>query len=342
MAKKKKSPAWKTDPTSFWHPNTHTGLLIICSLAILVAAAIFAFCFSIDRDYITAPYKVEVEAKLVDITEGKQEKWEYVESKEEAPNPNLRATRTYTESVYTYHWKYDINDRSHIWKTSESSGSSHKIGDTQTMRFWSTDGVDYHRSWSGGVNNLFMFLSAAVIVAALYIIIRIVIIKIIMSRETRQKKKAAEKPVLDLRKYDGKSVRITDPDGTCFEGIGDYCHEEYCEHEYGRNEPCLKVVNFLFYRNDIKKIEVLEDHGGPYGCFSAPYGKIEELNYQDGIDLIWEELYCEEDVHVLRMLNCIADKEPSPSEELKSVLRELLAMELSPECRDTINELLQR
>lgn len=89
---KKKGPAWKTDPNSFWHPNTHAGVLIICSIVILVAAAVFAFCFSIDRDYITAPYKTEVEAKLVKITEGKQTRWEYAESKEEARNPNLRAT----------------------------------------------------------------------------------------------------------------------------------------------------------------------------------------------------------------------------------------------------------
>lgn len=339
---KKKGPAWKTDPNSFWHPNTHTGVLIICSVVIFAAAAIFAFCFSIARDYITAPYKTEVEATLVNITKGTQKRWEYTESKEEARNPNLRTTRTYTETVYTYHWKYDINDKSHIWKTTENSGTLFTVGDTQTMRFWSTDGVEYHRSWSGVVNYVFMFLSAAVILAALYVIVRVLIIKIILKKEDHQRVKEAKKPAPDLRSYDGKCVRITDRDGIGFEGICDYSNEEFCEHAYGRNEPGLKIANFIFYRDDIKKIESLENHRGPYGCFSAPYGKIEELNFQEGMDCIWEELYCEEDVHVLRMLNCIDALEPSPSEELKEVLRDLLKHNLSQECRDKINALLQR
>lgn len=110
---------------------------------------------------------------------------------------------------------------------------------------------------------------------------------------------------MELSQYDGKCVRITDPNGDVFDGICSYSNEAFCEHEYGRNEECLKIVNFLFFSSDIKSVESLERHAGPYGKFLDPYGKLEELTVEDGIDSIRDVLFSEENEHVLRLLNCL-------------------------------------
>ena len=52
-------------------------------------------------------------------------------------------------------------------------------------------------------------------------------------------------------------------------------------------------------------MESLEDHTGPWGKFSGPWGTLEEMSAEDGIDGICEILFCEEAEHVLRMLNCL-------------------------------------
>ena len=102
----KNRPAWKTDPNSFFHPNTHTAFLIVCPIVIAIAAGVFALCFSFTYDFLTAPYHIKTEARLDKITSGVTEKWEYIEGKDEARNPNQRTTRTYQESVYSYHWTF--------------------------------------------------------------------------------------------------------------------------------------------------------------------------------------------------------------------------------------------
>lgn len=143
---------------------------------------------------------------------------------------------------------------------------------------------------------------------------------------------------MDLRKYDGKRVQITMPDGMKFEGISDYCSDEYCESEYGRAEDALQVVNFLFCRSDIWAIRDLEEHPGPYDGFTAPFGRIEEWNVRDGIDAIRDHLTCEEDIHVLRMLRCLEDRKnrkmPFPDrEQIPDALREALSFIEDPEVR---------
>ena len=90
----KNRPAWKTDPNSFFHPNTHTAFLIVCPIVIAIAAGVFALCFSFTYDFLTAPYHIKTEARLDKITSGVTEKWEYIEGKDEARNPNQRATNT--------------------------------------------------------------------------------------------------------------------------------------------------------------------------------------------------------------------------------------------------------
>ena len=110
---------------------------------------------------------------------------------------------------------------------------------------------------------------------------------------------------MDIRKYDGQCVRIKDFSGEVFEGICSYNNPEYDEHEFGRNEECLEILSFLFFKSDIDEIESLEGHDGPYGKFSGPYGKLEEMTVQDGIDSIEDALFCEENEHIIRMLRCL-------------------------------------
>lgn len=108
-----------------------------------------------------------------------------------------------------------------------------------------------------------------------------------------------------LKQFDGQCVSITDANGDVFDGYCSYNSDEYNEHEFGRREEGLEIVNFLFYRSDIKTIESLEVHKGPYGKFLDPFGTLEEKNVQDGFDSILNVLFCGNTDHVLRMLRCL-------------------------------------
>ena len=342
---KTKQPKWMTDESCFWHPKNRLTFLIAGIVVMLIGAAVFAFCFSIAFDYMTAPYKEEVEAKLVDIKEGVTEKWEYTESKEEARDPNKRATRTYRESIYSYHWKYYINDKPYIWETTESSGTAHKIGDTMNMKFWSADGEEYHRSWTGAVNNVLIFVAGVVTAVALLLILRIIISMIQTAIWNAGKKKRREEAEnsfhgFNLQRHDGKTVRITDTAGEIFEGVCEYINSEYCEHEYGVNEDALEIVNFVFYRSNIAKLETIDKHEGAYGCFDQPFGKIEETNYQDGIDCIKDVLFDEAEVHVLRMLRCLEVHKAELSDEIKEAVKELSKTTGSTEIKEAAEKIL--
>ena len=108
-----------------------------------------------------------------------------------------------------------------------------------------------------------------------------------------------------LKQYDGQCVRIDCVDGNVYDGICSYNDKEYNEQEYGRPEECLVMVNFLFFKSDIIAIESLENHTGPYGKFLDPFGKLEEMNVQDGLNSILDFLDCEDPEHILRMLRCL-------------------------------------
>ncbi len=101
--------------------------------------------------------------------------------------------------------------------------------------------------------------------------------------------------LLKLSKCDNKIVRIECTNGEIIEGICSYNSNEYNEHEYGRNEEGIQIVNFLFYKSDIRKIEVIDS-------FSEPYGMLEELIVKEGIDSITDVLFDEEKEHVYRLL----------------------------------------
>lgn len=110
---------------------------------------------------------------------------------------------------------------------------------------------------------------------------------------------------MNLKRFDGQCVRIIDSDDIAFDGYCSYNHSEYNEHEFGRAEDGLEIVNFLFFESDIKSIKSLEGHTGPYGRFLDPFGKLEEMNVQNGLDSILDVLFCEDNEHVLRMLRCL-------------------------------------
>lgn len=151
---------------------------------------------------------------------------------------------------------------------------------------------------------------------------------------------------MELRRYDGRRIQITTPWGEKFEGVCDHCSADYCEHEYGRAEEALKLVNFLFFPGDIRAVRDLEEQPGPYGGFTAPYGRIEETNLRDGIDFIRDQLTCEEDLHALRMLRCLEawrDKRRSfpGRDQVPDALREALSFIEDPEIRQEVRRLME-
>ena len=148
-----------------------------------------------------------------------------------------------------------------------------------------------------------------------------------MPAEMNAMEKNESRCAMDLRKYDEKPLRLTAADGEVYEGIGMYCDEEYCWHEYGRQEPCIQIVNYLFFPQDIISVEDLSGRPGPYGGFSAPWGLVEEQNVRDGADSIQDVLESDEPVDVLRMLACL-DRFLDPSEGLS--------------CRDRVIALLRQ
>ena len=185
----KKKPRWMTDKSYYGHPDCHLPVLVIASIVLVIAAVVFFFTFSIARDWLTAKYKEEVTATLTEIREGEEERWEYIESAQEVRTPNERETRTYTQTIYTLDWEYEINGEKHIWNTTETSLTAHQIGDTMVMRFFSLDGEEYHRSNHSAVSIFLMWISVAAAAAALYLILRIVYIKIRIRSKKKKKRR---------------------------------------------------------------------------------------------------------------------------------------------------------
>lgn len=105
---------------------------------------------------------------------------------------------------------------------------------------------------------------------------------------------------MKLCKYDNKLVRIQDILGDTYEGICEFFGSEFNEHEYGRNEECLKITYVLFFSSDIKKIEIIKD-------FSSKYGKLEEVVVDQELDLVEEVFEDGEDIHIIRLINYMED-----------------------------------
>ena len=152
-----------------------------------------------------------------------------------------------------------------------------------------------------------------------------------------------------LKQYDGQCVRIHDRYGGVFDGICRYNDAEYDRGEWGRNEDGLQIESFLFFQSDIRSVESLEGHDGPYGKFLDPFGKLEELTVEDGIGSIRDVLFSEEKEHVLRLLNCLEryldpefGKDLPCADEIPDALRELIRCDPDPAVREKAEGLLEQ
>ncbi len=136
---------------------------------------------------------------------------------------------------------------------------------------------------------------------------------------------------MKLNKYDQKLVRITSTDNV-YEGYALYNSSEYNEHEYGVNEDSLELLDILFYKSYIKKVEEIDS-------FSDDYGPLEELILDSGVDFIEEELESEYDIHTIRLLRCIKDKYEN-KKDLKDILNKLLERTHNKEIVYLINDII--
>ena len=112
---------------------------------------------------------------------------------------------------------------------------------------------------------------------------------------------------MDIRKFDGKCVRIITTWGEEFEGVASYDDKEYAFHEYGHNQEALRLTPIVFYKNEISDVISLEDVNGPFGHYSEKYGLLEKKCIEWGTDMIEEVLESEDDSQILRMLACMKD-----------------------------------
>ncbi len=66
---------------------------------------------------------------------------------------------------------------------------------------------------------------------------------------------------MDISKYDGKHVRITDKWGQTFAGMAEYGNRSFLECEYGGAEDGIFIEDVLIYSSQIASIEEIEVHG---------------------------------------------------------------------------------
>ena len=137
---------------------------------------------------------------------------------------------------------------------------------------------------------------------------------------------------MKLDKYDNKRVRITTDNNDIYEGIVYHNSKDYNYHEYGVNEEGLQMIYFLFYKSQIKKVEIIDK-------YTSSYGRFEIETVDDSLDFIDEVLYSEEDESIYRLLvylkTCI-DKL-----DYKEKLKDLLKKSLKYNTNKDINLLLE-
>ena len=57
--------------------------------------------------------------------------------------------------------------------------------------------------------------------------------------------------------YEGKLIRLTDDQGNTFTGVADTFPAEYGMHELGREEEGIQLGEYVIYRSQIAKVEIL-------------------------------------------------------------------------------------
>lgn len=114
---------------------------------------------------------------------------------------------------------------------------------------------------------------------------------------------------MNLKKYDEKCIKIIDIFGYEYEGNAIYNNQEYTYHEFGRDEDSLQILNYLFFKETIKKIIVLENG------FTNDYGYLEKEIVKYGIDEIENAIDYEDNDHICRIIRCIKDMRKSKKKE---------------------------
>ena len=66
---------------------------------------------------------------------------------------------------------------------------------------------------------------------------------------------------MNLAKYDGRHVRVTDKWGETFTGMAEYGNSDFLECEYGGEEDGVFIEDCLIYNSQIVSIEEIEVHG---------------------------------------------------------------------------------
>ena len=64
---------------------------------------------------------------------------------------------------------------------------------------------------------------------------------------------------MKLSSFDGRRVRITQGSDV-FEGECSWLPPEYCDIELGREDEALQIDNWVFYKEDITRVELAEEH----------------------------------------------------------------------------------
>ena len=57
----------------------------------------------------------------------------------------------------------------------------------------------------------------------------------------------------------GQIMRVTDTDGRIFTGTVEALSAEYCLHDYGREEPAVRMGDYVLFRSTIRSMEELPD-----------------------------------------------------------------------------------
>ena len=66
---------------------------------------------------------------------------------------------------------------------------------------------------------------------------------------------------MNLAQYDKKTVRIIMDDGEIYEGVCVYENQEFMECEFGIDENCIRIDDFLFRESMISRIEPIAKKG---------------------------------------------------------------------------------
>lgn len=140
---------------------------------------------------------------------------------------------------------------------------------------------------------------------------------------------------MKLKDYDNKCVKIIDKFNYEYEGNCTYNSKDYNESEFGKRIESLQILNFMFYKEIIKEIIILENG------FIDEYGTIEEEIVNDGLDSIIDAFEYEDDEHVCRIIRCIKDNKKLANRDniIKNIKEYLLKYNKNEKVIEEINDL---